>query len=79
VKAGVVHALLLARPGGREFTIEGIDAASVSEAVHLGTGATLARGDRAGTLTLALPEGTPDEDAHAIRLGPGVRRTGTPM
>jgi alpha-L-fucosidase len=76
VKAGVVHALLLARPGGREFAVEGIDAVSVSEAVHLGTGATLTRGDRAGTLTLALPEGTPDEDAHAIRLGPGVRRTG---
>lgn len=69
---GVVHALLLDRPGVREFTLGGIDAASVSEAVHLTTGVSLGRGERDGVLTLTLPDTAPDEDAYAIRLGPGV-------
>ena len=76
VRAGTVHALLLGRPGAPEFALEGIDAASVADAVHLGTGTTLMRGERDGTLTLTLPEGVPTEDAYAIRLGTGVRRRG---
>lgn len=73
-KGGVVHALLLDRPDTATFTIEGIDAASVGEAVLLGTGDSLERGSVDGALTLTLPERTPVEDAYAIRLGPGVRR-----
>lgn len=73
-KAGVVHALLLGRPTAGEFVLGAVEAASVTEAVHLGTGTPLERGDRGGSLTLVLPERIPAEDAHAVRLGPGVRR-----
>jgi len=75
-KAGVLYALLLDRPRAATFTIEGIDAASVNEAVLLGTGAALDRGQRDGVLALTLPERTPAEDVYAIRLGTGVRRLG---
>lgn len=75
-RAGVVYALLLARPGTETFSVAGIDAASVSETTHLATGTALARGARAGALALTLPAGLPGGDVLAIRLGSGVRRSG---
>lgn len=74
VRDGVVHALLLGRPRTSSFILEGLDAASVGEAVHLGTGAPLVHGVSEGQLTLTLPERVPDEPVHAVRLGAGVRR-----
>ena len=75
-KDGDLYALLLDRPRGSTFTIDGLDASTVREAVLLGTGTALDRGSRDGVLTLTLPPGTPDDPAYAIRLGAGVRTIG---
>ena len=76
VRDGVVHALVLGRPGAATFTVGGIDAATVGEATLLATGAAIERGQRDGVLTLTLPDATPDDAAYAIRLGSGVQRLG---
>lgn len=75
-KGDDLYALLLDRPSSSTFTIDGLAADSVGQAVLLGTGATLERGERDGVLTLTLPDLTPTEDAYAIRLGAGVRWIG---
>ena len=46
-RAGDVFALLLDRPAASTFAIEGIDASTVHEATHLGTGAALEQIGRA--------------------------------
>jgi alpha-L-fucosidase len=75
-RGATLHAILLGRPAARVFTVEGIDAASVDDAVLLAAEASLERGSRDGVLTLTLPERSPDEPAYAIRLGGDVRRIG---
>ena len=73
---GVLYALLLNRPSESTFTIQGIEAQSVTEALLLGAGEELLRTTRDGVLEISLPRSAPDADAYAIRLGTGVRWIG---
>jgi len=68
-RGDTVYAVLLAKPRGREVTIEALEAASGTRVEMLGAGAV--EWTQSGRdLTLSLPDGVPVSEAYAFKITP---------
>ncbi len=71
-KGEAVYAILLAKPGAGEVTIESVPVPQGASVTLLGHDGALEHHGESGNLTVTLPAGLEDSPAYTLKIAPGV-------
>jgi hypothetical protein len=67
-----VYAILLAKPGSAEVTLESVPAPQAATVTLLGHEGALEHRADGGNLTVTLPAGLADAHAYTLKISPGA-------
>ncbi len=71
-KGETIYAILMAKPKGREVTIESLAVPAGSDVMLLGAAGKLGSRVEAGNLAVTLPASLPESHAYTLKIVPGV-------